>query len=352
MATDERVQATGWWPTKRSAERADFVGSEACGRCHAKKTVSQLTTPMAHASSPAADSAILRQRDRIVLRLGRHRYSMTRSGQQTIYSVSDGANSISVPLGWALGLGNKGQTYIYQRGGFYYESRVSFYKNPQGLDVTAGQGKKPPDNLEDALGRLIDPDTLRRCFGCHTTASTTTAGFDPSQLMHGVTCEACHGPGNKHVDLMDDEKRDKGRATIFNPGRLHAVALVDFCGACHRTWNDVYEMGTTGVANARFQPYRLENSRCWGDGDARLACTACHDPHAELVHEAAAYDKKCLACHAAGARESRDHPGKACPVGKKDCVTCHMPRVMVPEMHAPFTDHRIRVVRPGARYPD
>jgi cytochrome c554/c'-like protein len=354
MATDERLETPGWWPTKGSTSRQDFVGTAECARCHAKRTTSQLTTPMAHASTPAASSDILRENDHLTLQLGPYSYAISRSGGASVYSVSDVANSISEALAWAFGLGNKGQTYIYLRNGFYYESRLSFYKTIQGLDLTTGHGTKTPANLEDALGRLIDPDTLRRCFGCHTTASTTTAGFDPSHLMPGVTCEACHGPGAKHVDLMDEEKTAQGRLAIFNPKRLNPIALVDFCGACHRTLNDVYEMGATGVANVRFQPYRLENSRCWGDGDARLTCVACHDPHQPLVHDTAAYDEKCLACHTVppARKATFSHPGKACPVGEKDCVTCHMPRVILPNMHAPFTDHRIRIVRPGAPYPD
>lgn len=354
MATDERLEATGWWPTKRSASREDFTGTAECARCHAKITTAQLTTPMAHASRTAANSEILREHDRISLQLGPYSYNIERRDVGSVYSVSDATNSISEPLAWAFGLGNKGQTYIYQRDGYYYESRMSFYKALQGLALTTGHGSKTPDTLEEALGRLIDPDTLRRCFACHTTASTTTAGFDPSHLVPGVTCEACHGPGARHAELMDEEKNEQGRQAIFNPRRLNPVALVDFCGACHRTWNDVYEMGATGVANARFQPYRLENSRCWGEGDARLTCIACHDPHRQLVHEAAAYDEKCLACHVAAPmkKTSSEHPGKPCPVGQKNCVTCHMPRVVVPVMHAPFTDHRIRIARPGEAYPD
>ena len=354
MATDERLEAPGWWPTKAAVSRQDFVGTAACARCHAKRTASQLTTPMAQASAPANGSDILRASDHLSLQLGPYAYAISRSAGNSVYSVSDASNSISEPLAWAFGLGNKGQTYIYLRNGFYYESRLSFYKTIQGLDLTTGHGTKTPANLEDALGRLIDPDTLRRCFGCHTTASTTTEGFDPSHLMPGVTCEACHGPGAKHMDLMDEEKTAQGRLAIFNPRRLNPIALVDFCGACHRTLNDVYEMGATGVANVRFQPYRLENSRCWGDGDIRLTCIACHDPHQPLVHDSAAYDEKCLACHTLTPAKSatRDRPGKACPVDKKDCVTCHMPRVTVPNMHAPFTDHRIRIFRPGAPYPD
>src|SRR5260370_33293331 len=94
----------------------------------------------------------------------------------------------------------------------------------------------------------------------------------------------------------------------------------------------------------------------WGflDSDARLACIACHDPHQPLVHDPVLYDEKCLACHVVTPTKKAmlGHPGKACPVRKKDCVTCHMPRVVLPNMHAPFTDNLIRIVRPGAPSPD
>jgi hypothetical protein len=354
MATDERLEGSGWWPTKRSASLQDFAGTAECARCHAEKTLSQVATPMARASSAALGSSILREHDNISRRIGGYTYAISRGDAGSVYSVSDGVRSISEPIGWAFGLGNKGQTYIYQHDGLFYESRMSFYRSLQGLDLTTGHASKTPGNLGEAMGRLLDPDTLRRCFGCHTTAATTTAGFDPSHLTPGVDCEACHGPGAKHAELMDEEKNAEGRLAIFNPGKLSALALVDFCGACHRTWNDVYEMGVKGLANVRFQPYRLENSRCWGDGDARLACITCHDPHKQLSHEARGYDEKCLACHVAAtaAKTSRERPGKACPVAKQDCVTCHMPRMALPSMHAPFVDHRIRIVRAKTGYPD
>ena len=70
---------------------------------------------------------------------------------------------------------------------------------------------------------------------------------------------------------MKSGKIEEGRRAILNPQKLSAVASVDFCGACHRTWADVLQTQVTGVANVRFQPYRLESSKCWGRGDARLA---------------------------------------------------------------------------------
>ena len=358
MATEERLESPGWWPTKQTASLDDFVGTKECARCHAKIVATQLETPMARAASMAADSTALLEHERLIYEAGQqagpYTFTISKDESARTYTVSNGANSISEPLGWAFGLGNKGQTYVFQRNGAFYESRMSFFKSLQSLDLTPGHSPKTPLTLDQALGQRLDPEAVRRCFGCHTTAATTRAGFNPSRLVLGVDCEACHGPGAKHAELMDDEKNAEGRRAIFDPGSLGPVAQVDFCGACHRTSYDVFETRTKGVETVRFQPYRLEESRCWGDGDKRLTCVACHDPHQPLNHDPTSYDEKCLACHASSRSQERPpgHTGKACPVAAKNCVTCHMPQVQLPSMHAPFTDHRIRIARANAPYPD
>ena len=140
---------------------------------------------------------------------------------------------------------------------------------------------------------------------------------------------------------------------ILNPARLSPPEMVDFCGSCHRTWWDTVELGFTGIASVRFPAYRLERSRCWGNGDRRLTCVACHDPHRDLVNDASFYDSRCLACHVngPGAKSDANHPGQACPKSTKQCVTCHMPKYELPGMHLKFTDHQIRVARPGDKLP-
>ena len=379
MGTDDLVQSRGWWPTKGSAPRAAFAGTAECARCHEKQALTYINTPMAQASAPAAYSQILQGHDSLSAQLPPYRYELSRTSATVDYSVTDGSASLSTTVAWAFGLGHKGQTYLYQResnqreasqrgpgqgNGAFYESRLSFYKTLQGLDLTTGHDSATPDDLESALGRRMDADETRRCFACHTTASTTANRFDPTHVTPGVTCEGCHGPGAKHAAAMKAGKIEDGRRAILNPRRLNPVASVDFCGACHRTWADVLQGSFTGVINARFQPYRLESSRCWQalKGDARLTCTACHDPHQQLNPDPASYDPNCLSCHATkpvsdssaapAARPQGDRPGAACPESTNNCVTCHMPQVELPSMHAPFTDHRIRIARPGEPYPN
>jgi hypothetical protein len=300
---------------------------------------------MAQASTAATESEILRSHDRLETRIGPYHYEIIRTPEGSVYSASDSAQSISVPLAWAFGVGEVGQTYVYAQDGKWYESHLSYYSSIQGLDYSPGHPHTIPSSLGSALGRLFEFGEPRLCFGCHSTASTTSNQFDPSRLIPGVTCEACHGPGAQHVAKMRLGVGQKSNS-ILNPGTLKPIDSVEFCGACHRTAWDVALAGSKGIFNLRFQPYRLETSRCWGQGDDRLICLACHDPHEPLVRDLASYDQRCLACHSAtrASKPTADHPGEACRVSTKDCVSCHMPKQEIPGMHAKFTDHRIRVV--------
>ena len=353
MSTEDRLQLPGWWPTKGSALRSEFVGPEACAACHASKSRTQKLTPMGNAASSPLDSPALRSHDQLTFRLPPYTYEIARKPDGSTYSVTDGTHTISVPLGWAFGLGESGQTYILERNGTFYESRVSFYRALDGLDLTPTTEHAASTTLEDALGRrMLFAGETQRCFGCHTTASTTNNKFDPSHLIPGVTCEACHGPGAKHAAAMKAKRMAEGLRTTLDPGQLDPVDLVDFCGACHRTFVDVSLTRTFGILNLRFQPYRLERSQCWVKSKAGIGCLNCHDPHQPRTRDLAAYDDKCLGCHRSTATSPPHRLAKACPVSTSNCVSCHMPKYDMPGMHFTFTDHFIRIVRQDEPYSD
>jgi hypothetical protein len=356
LSTQMRVQNAGWWPTKGDKPREDYLGTAECAKCHAAKVATYKDTPMSQASMLPLQSESLRQHDHLPFQQGPYGYEWVTTAEGSTLKVTQGSASISADLEWAFGLGRMGQTPLYRRHDVFYESRVSYYSSPGALDITPGHARAVPDSLEDALGRQQEPSEIQRCFGCHTTASTTNDQFDPSHAFPGVTCEACHGPGARHVAAIK-AGTENPTELILNPRRLDPVDSVDFCGACHRTWQDVVGNGLTGVGvlNIRFAPYRLENSKCWKLQDARLACIACHDPHKPLVQDAGFYDSRCLQCHKdRGAAKSRLTTAKfaACPVATKNCVTCHMPKYEPPNLHSSFTDHWIRIVRPGKPYPN
>jgi hypothetical protein len=353
FSTAERVKKPGWWPTKGGASREEYAGSAACVRCHSDIAATQKTVPMARTSVAAADSELLRTHDKVSFSQSPYNYQMTHSAESVIYSVVGDKQSISEPLTWAFGTGNHGQSYLLEHDGSLYEGRVSYYSSSQSFGLTPNHPTVGAESLDKAIGRRISTAEAQKCFGCHTTASTVSGVFNPAKALPGVTCEVCHGPGAAHVAAEKNGFREEGAGLVLNPARLSPADSVDFCGACHRTWWDVNQDGLTGIGTLRFPAYRLEKSRCWGKGDARITCIACHDPHLQLVKDSTSYDQKCLSCHQVSASQNKaDHPGAACPVSTKDCVSCHMPKYETPDMHTKFTDHMIRVVRKDAPVPE
>lgn len=338
---------------------ARYVGSETCATCHRAQSASHRDAGMGHAAQKVEECRVLESKPSLSFKDGPYAWRIERQGRQSRYTVTDGKETISVPLAWCFGKGEAGQTYIFERGGQLHESRVSYYLDTDGLDYTIGAPRAVPESLAAAAGRPMASDDARDCFSCHTTASVSGTTLQLARAIPGVTCEGCHGPGAEHIAAI---KAGKLADLKIRPGaRGGAEDVSNFCGNCHRTWSAVMLQGIRGVANVRFQPYRLTNSPCYDSADRRISCLACHDPHANRRRDAASYDESCLACHAApagaaaasvSASVNAEARAKACPKGTRLCVECHMPKYELPGAHFRFTDHWIRVVRAGAPYPD
>lgn len=313
-----------------------------CATCHKAETNTQPATSMGHSLELVKDCTILREHPKLTFHYGPYTYTITRDGDRSIYSVTDGKDTITVPVGWAFGLGAAGQTYVFERGGLYYESRVSFYKEVDGLDLTLGAAESAPKDLAQAAGREMTHDDAVACFGCHSTGAVRGTSLHLEDLQAGVRCENCHRQSPRHMQAV--QNGDAKNAAMPHLANMTTEETFEFCGRCHRTWADIAAHGPHSLANVRFQPYRLTNSKCYDPDDKRISCTTCHNPHEEVVRGAAHYDAKCLACHGVSV--------KRCPRAKHDCSNCHMPKIELPGSHRQFTDHQIRVVRAGEPFPE
>ena len=346
--------ALGWAGFALGAESALHAAEHAsehargvrnCATCHAAQAKPHPATSMAHALETVAECGILRDHPLLTFSANGYSYRIERKGDQSSYTVTDGKETLTLPVGWAFGLGSAGQTYVLEKDGKYYESFVSYYKNPGGLDVTMGDQNTRPANLMEAAGRLMGQREILACFNCHSTGSVNGNTLTLASMAPGVQCERCHGDTEKHLAGLKS-----GDATGFAMKKLGALSTEDtsvLCGQCHRTWDQIAVNGPHGVLNVRFQPYRLTNSRCYDVDDKRIACTGCHDPHKEVDRVSTNYDAKCQSCHAGGKPQA-----KACPQATKDCTSCHMPKIELPGSHHRFSDHDIRIVRANSAYPE
>lgn len=360
--TADHISGQGWWPTKSLPSTKGYVGSDACVDCHSAIASTQSGSEMARAAfrlsggeagQPAPGD----------FESGSYSYRFIPNDTPPGYSlqVTSSGQSISSPIVWTMGLGVHGQTYLLDSNGGLYESQASSFSFINRLGLTPGHQPAEEGSLENALGTPLQAKEALRCFACHTTASSANSKLNTADAVPGVHCEACHGPGLDHIKAIMAGQKAQGRQVIFDPASLSPTSSIDFCGACHRTTMDVVmNEPEPGAYTIRFQPYRLEESRCWkATKDARLTCTECHDPHAPLVRDEHFYDQKCLSCHRTGkeirrssSSSARAATPKICPKATQNCVSCHMPKVDVPEMHSTFIDHFIRIVRPGQSVPN
>jgi len=321
------------------------ASAQECGLCHRREAEAATASPMTHALQSGRESVILKNNADLSFHSGNFSYSIRRDGDRSLYSVTDGRSSISAPIEWAFGAGIVGQTYLFRRDGAYYEASMSFFPELKGLDWTPGHTERLRRTVEEAAGRRIDPAEIRRCFGCHSTGAVWSGAQALASLTPGVQCTQCHAGGLEHVAAV--KNGDAARAAMPKLAAMDTEELANLCGKCHPSWADIAANGPRGVLNVRFQFYRLTNSRCYDDADTRIACTACHDPHGNLIEDVSFYDQKCRQCHSAANVRAR-----MCRVAQQDCVTCHMPKVEAPGLHHQFTDHRIRIARAGEKYPD
>ena len=274
-----------------------------CGQCHQKEAATFHSTGMSRALEPAEHGKILSAHKKLEFSQGDYKYSIERDGDTSWFRVYNDHEEFKSKIGWAFGLGAAGQTYLIERNGHWYEGRVSYYKDIDGLDLTVGARPDPPRSLEEAIGREMSIKGASECFNCHTTGAMTAGVLKPETLTPGIQCQRCHVNSDAHQAGFSNPAAAK--VTPVKMRALGAEEINEFCGQCHRTWQTIAADGPHNITNVRFQPYRLTNSKCYDAAEMRLKCTTCHDIHSEEKRPVSFYDSKCQACHAPGQKAGK-----------------------------------------------
>lgn len=216
------------------------------------------------------------------------------------------------------------------------------------------------------------------CQRCHATAPQPrmpdrgeSGPIDTRVGELGIACEACHGPGQEHVDSHQNPLRryamrfsDAPDETIVNPARLSSVASGQVCGQCHSItvgWTEEeddqarrtgyrYQPGddldaTRWVIDGRDLESDLSRQirewdpdfykdRYWSDGEVRVSGREYHGLIASPCYAHDGPDEQrltCLTCHTmhpAGSeprtREDwADDQLRLAAIGNDTCLGCH-----------------------------
>jgi len=224
------------------------------------------------------------------------------SGHSRILRPSEDPEVATIPL--PEGYNRRDISYIV--GGYKWKA---LFLDMNGYVVTStlfGKGRnqynlKSRKWVDYRPGDLVPYD----CGRCHTTGykpeghNDGLEGIVGTWKFEGVQCEACHGPGSKHV-----ESASKADIMIDR----------DVCYGCHET-KPLDEIPVKGNFLA---PYTTVN-QLFKSGMSGMKCPGCHDPHmsAEI-----SIKKSCEECHEKIAKVYNGSYKKKLGIL---CIDCHMP---------------------------
>jgi len=336
---------------------AQYVGSQACERCHSSIYGRWKVTPMANVvrdprEHPDAIIPDLRTNNVAPFTLDQVAFVYGSKWKQR-YFTHIGDDYYPLPVQWDVGNKTWRPYHVADTGADWW---TAYY---------------PSSNLERPTGPT--------CDGCHSVNYDIRAK-KPSEW--NVGCEKCHGPGSAHA-------AQPSRANIFNPWQGDAIAATDTCIQCHSQgqprgglidgkaydWPVGYQVGLRLQDYWKLEPHTLGEVSFthYADGTAHknrmqgndfvqsvmyqrgVTCASCHDAHgtennAQLRKPAATI---CLNCHAPSSSNGphtatiEEHTHHAKGSTGSDCVACHMPKIEQTIANVNVRSHTFRFITPA-----
>ena len=154
-----------------------------------------------------------------------------------------------------------------------------------------------------------------KCIACHVddsrhyshTRHAKIFRLNPKTERERRGCEACHGPGSKHVANALDKSAIIGFTRDW--GTPIEVQNAQ-CLGCHEGGQRIYWAGSPHAQN-------------------RIACSDCHSPMARLskngLMRTALVSDTCALCHQQQRAEFQRRSHMPLPEGKMSCADCHNP---------------------------
>lgn len=208
----------------------------------------------------------------------------------------------------------------YVVGGYNWKAQ---FLDQQGYLITGEQTQFNLDN--PVLGQgdnwvSYHPDqenVAYDCASCHTTAYTPRGnqddrpGLTGSWAFGGVQCEACHGPGSRHLEQP-----------LSYPLLIERDSVA--CQRCHQTGDSADLTAANGLIAHDGQYQDLFPGK-----HVSLACVDCHDPHIGVVQLRQASqpttETSCENCHYRQAQYEKVSDHQRVNVA---CIDCHSPRLI------------------------
>ncbi len=378
-----------------SAAAADYAGTATCAGCHAKEHEAWRGSQHDRAMEEANERSVLGD-------FGGARFTQggvtsrffRRDGRYFVNTDGPGGKLADFEIRYTFGVYPLQQYLIELPGGRLQALGIAWDARPKAqggqrwFHLYPGRKLKAGDPLH---WTGIDQTWNYQCADCHSTNlrkryDEATRTYRTTWSEIDVGCEACHGPGSRHVAWakLDEAARrgdaSKGLAVALDERRGVAWTIdpatgnaarsaprasnreIETCARCHSRRGQFGDDWQPGMPFG--DAYRLalvEPGLYWADGQMRdevyvhgsflqsrmhakgVSCSDCHDPHTQKLR--APGNAVCGQCHAPSRFDVTAHHRHAAGSPGAACAACHMPTTTYMVVD-PRHDHSMRIPRP------
>jgi len=358
-----------------TAPTATFVGREACIDCHAAAYERWGGSDHDNSMDLATAETVRGDFDDATYTYGDVTTRFTRrDGKFFIHTAGPGGTPGDFEVRYTFGIEPLQQYLVPLEGGRLQAFSLAWDTERQRwFFLYPGQDIPPDDWLHWTRN---GQNWNGMCAECHST--NLIKGYRPDSSTYettfseiDVSCEACHGPGSRHVAWAEVPPMARREVDNYElPVRTSDIdnrQLVSLCAPCHSRHSELDDYDHTqaelldvmlpsllrqGIYHVDGQI--LEEDYVWGSFVQSkmyangIGCSDCHDSHS--LQLLAPGNELCTRCHRADTYDAYEHHFHQKVVDGKPsdgalCVKCHM-------MEQPFmvidyrADHSLRVPRP------
>ncbi len=385
---------TGDHPSSGGRSEAQFVGSAACSSCHKKEADDWSGSHHAAAMQEASDKTVLGKFDDATFGKGEEENRFfRRDDKYFVHAAGPDGAAKDFEIKYTFGLYPLQQYLIELSGGRLQAFGVAWDSRPEAqggqkwFDLYPDRKLAPGDPLH---WTGIDQNWNYQCAWCHST--DLRKNYDPKKNSFAthwseisVGCEACHGPGSRHLawarngpDVSAAEKENHGfsvrldqrvgvkwrldaaTASRSPPAGKNTEELV--CAGCHARRGQFSDAPLDALHfYDAFRAATLDHGLYFPDGQqleedynfasfgqsrmhgAGVTCSDCHNPHSGKLRLAG--NAVCGQCHNARVFDAPSHHHHPAGSAGAQCAACHMPTRTYMGVDARH-DHSIRIPRP------
>ncbi len=417
------VVALAWTPAEdfqlenyvpRQVELEGYVSSKSCRSCHPDQYDSWHKTYHRTMTQVASPKSVVAPFDPVTLQVHGREFSVERRSDEFWVTMPD--------ADWEVARLAQGNELKPGDGAPIVERRVlmttgSHHVQAYWVASSAGNemrlfpweyfiAEKRWVPVEDLFIR--SPDSGRQfshwnksCMHCHAVATKPKMDFSTGQMNSevaefGISCEACHGPGENHVSFHRNPLNRyqhhfelAAKSTVVNPADCSQKISTQICGQCHSAFvpknMDAYHKH--GVNYRAGDPlenthhivrmddknfYRPEETGeivYWNDGTSlvgggeynaliesgcflrgKITCLSCHSMHHSDPNDQLAARMRtnhaCLQCHKEYGDRIDEHTHHPADSSGSLCYNCHMPYTSYALMTS-IRSHRIDSPNPA-----